>query len=79
MLILLQINASQIVLVRVPHAMGVFKRQSALERMGSGIRAGLLKNSINNSVKEEESKWWNNPGETDNGTKPKNKLSVLLL
>lgn len=49
-LILLQINASQYVLVRIPHGLGIFKEKSVFERVGDGIRSGLLSKSITHKL-----------------------------
>ena len=41
-LILLQINASQFVLIRIPNSLGVFDQKSVYERVGVSMRTGLL-------------------------------------
>ena len=45
-LILLQINASQYVLILTPNNMGLFREKNIFERVGDGIRSRLLSTSI---------------------------------
>ena len=41
-------------LIRIPHALGVFKEKTLLERVASGIRAKLLSEKLNERVNEME-------------------------
>ena len=55
-LILLQINASQLVLIRTPNEMGVFKPPTLAEKVGAQLRNTLLSKSLNYTVEEMEKK-----------------------
>ena len=54
MMILLQINASQMVLIRIPIGMGLFNKRTMFQRIQSGIRSNLLSRSINEKIEEAE-------------------------
>ena len=42
-------------LIRIPHALGVFKEKTLLERVAAGIRAKLLSEKLDERVNEMES------------------------
>ena len=41
-------------LIRIPHALGVFKEKTLLERVAAGIRAKLLSEKLDERVNEME-------------------------
>lgn len=49
-LILLQINASQMVLIRIPNNMDLFEAKSMSMRVGDGIRSSLLQDNIDEAL-----------------------------
>ena len=71
-LILMMINMSQMVLIRVPNNMGLFAPPDALQRIGSSIRAKLLENVIDRELEKCETQ------ESEPG-KEKRKPSKLAL
>lgn len=54
-MILMKINMSQMVLIKVPNSLGLFKPPDALQRMGTSIRSGLLEGTIDNELDKAES------------------------
>ena len=54
-LILLQINASQFVLIRTPNSMGLFEERTLADRVGAGLRSGLLNKTLDDELKVHES------------------------
>ena len=53
-MILMKINMSQMVLIKVPNSLGLFKPPDALQRMGTSIRSGLLEGTINSELDKAE-------------------------
>lgn len=49
-LILMQINASQYVLIRIPNNMGLFNEKSLSARVGAGIRTNLLREETDREI-----------------------------
>ena len=54
MLILLQINASQFVLIRTPDNMGCFEKQTLSKKMGNQLRARLLNQELSKTLELKE-------------------------
>lgn len=54
-MILMKINMSQMVLIKVPNSLGLFKPPNALQRIGTSIRSGLLEGTIDSELDKAES------------------------
>ena len=50
MLILLKINASQMVLIRIPNNLNLFEEKSMSLRVGDNLRSSLLQDNIDNAI-----------------------------
>ena len=53
-LILLQINMSQMVLIRIPNNLHLFESKNMSDRVGDGIRSRLLQDNIDSMVEDAE-------------------------
>ena len=73
-LVLMQINITQFVLVRMPDGMGIFDPPSMEDELANGMRAKLLSSVSQTAINE------GGDGETVDGEapKPKNPLAALL-
>ena len=46
---------SQMVLIKIPNSLGLFKPPNALQRIGTSIRSGLLEGTIDSELDKAES------------------------